>query len=91
MFFPTVGLTISPQDSHMSIPLQLPTSANLPSNNSALVTLSQAGGDPVHNVHSLESVPNQTGVNPGQLQRPVRNPQSVLAVLGPQEAFQRVT
>ena len=50
---------------HMSdIPLQLPASANVSSNISALVTSSQAVGDPVQNVHSLQPIPNQTGADP---------------------------
>ena len=50
---PIVDLTHDDDDtnSHMSdIPLQLPASAHVPSKNSALVTFSQAGSDPVLNV-----------------------------------------
>ena len=50
-----VDLTHDDDDtnSHMSdIPLQLLASANFPSNNSALVTFSQARSDPVQNVQS---------------------------------------
>ena len=66
--------------------LQFPRSANFPLNISASVTLSPAGGDSVRNVFSLPLIPNQTGLNPRQLQ----NPQSVPAVFGPQEAVQLV-
>ena len=47
-FVPTVDLTRDSDGthSHMSdIPLQLPASANAPSNNAALVTVSQVGRD----------------------------------------------
>ena len=73
-FVPIVDLTRDDDDtqSHVSdIPLQLPASAHFPSNGSALVTFSQAGSDPVQNVHSLQPTPNQTGVNPVQLQFPL--------------------
>ena len=93
-YIPIVGLTHDDDDanSHMSdIPLQFPSSAHFPSNNSALVMFSQAGGDPVQNVHSLQPIPNQTGVNPGQLQYHVTYAPSVLAVLGRQEAVLLVT
>ena len=82
-------------DSHMyDIPLQLPASANTPSNNSALVTFSQSGSDPVQNVHSLQTDIKTDRENPWHLQSPVTYPlppQSVLANLGPQEAIQLVT
>ena len=73
----------------LSTPLQLPASANVLSNSAALVTFSQAGSDLMQNVPSLQLMPSQTGVNPGQLQ--YRYPQSVSSVLGPQEAVQLVT
>ena len=93
-FVPMMDLTHDDDDtkSHMSdVPLQGPASAKFPSNISALVSLSQAGSDPVRNVHSLQTIPNQTGVNPWQLHHPVAFPQSVPAVLGPQEAGQMFT
>ena len=43
------------------------------------------GSDPMQNFHSLQPIPNQTGLNPGQLQCLVTDP-SVLAVPGPQES-----
>ena len=78
--------------SHVSdIPLQLPAGAHVPSNNSALVTFSQAAGsDPVPNVQSLQPIRHQISVNPWQILYPVTYPQSVPAVLGPQ-AVQLVT
>ena len=91
--FAIVDLTHDDDDSnfHMSdIPLQLPASANVSSNNSALVTLSQAAGDLVQNVHSLHSTPNRTGANSWQGQYPFTYPQRVLAVLGPPETVQLV-
>ena len=48
---------------------------------------SPAGSEPVRHVHSLQPIPNQTGLDLWQLQ----NPQSVPAALGPQEAVQLVT
>ena len=45
----------------------------------------------MQNVHSLNPIPNQTGANPWQLQYPFTYPQSVPAVLGPQETVQLVT
>ena len=71
----------------LTFPLQLPASANVPFNNSALSTLSPAGGDPVRNVQCLQPMPNQTGLHLRQLQ----NPHSVPGVLGPQGAVQLVT
>ena len=62
-FVPIVDLTRDDDDTtfHMSdIPLQLPAIVHFPSNNSAQVTFSQAGSDPVQNVHSLQPIPNQT-------------------------------
>ena len=54
---------------HMSdIPLQLPASAKFPSNGSALATFSQAGSDPMQNVHSIRPIPSQTRVKPWQSQ-----------------------
>ena len=73
------------------IPLQRPASAKVSLNTSALVTLSQAGGDPVRSDHSLQPIPNKTGVNPWQLQYPVAYPHSVRAAIGLQEAVQLVT
>ena len=72
-FVPTVDLTQQDVDrkSHVSdIPLQLPTSANVASNNSVLVTFSQAEGDLMRNVRSLHPIPSQSGVNPWQSQYP---------------------
>ena len=66
-FVPTVDLMHDDGDtnSHMSdLPLQLPASANVSSNDSASVTFSQAGSDPMQHVHSLQPIPNQTGVKP---------------------------
>ena len=73
------------------IPLQLPASATASSNDFALVTFSQAGSDLMQNVHSLRPIAIQTRPNLWQLQHPIAYPQSVLAVLGPQEAVQLVT
>ena len=90
---PTVNLTHDGEDtrSRMSdIPLQLPASANVSSNTFKLVTFSKAGGDSMQNVRSLQPIPNQTGLNPWHIQYPVTCPQSVVAVLGPQEAVQLV-
>ena len=56
-FVAMVDLTHDDDDtnSHMSnIPLELPASANMSSNSSALVTFSQAGSAFVQNVHSLQ-------------------------------------
>ena len=66
-------------------------SANVSSNNSALVTFSQAGCDSVQNVCSLHLIPNQTGVHPWQRQYPVTYPQGVPAVLGREESVQMIT
>ena len=78
--------------SHMSdTPLQLPTSANVATNNSASVTFSQAEGDFMRNVASLHPIPSQTGVNPWQIQYPSAFPHGSPAVLGPQETVQLVT
>ena len=68
-FVPMVDLTRDDDDttSHVSdMPLQLAARAHFPSNSSAVVTFSLAGGDPVQNVQSLQPIPNQTGVNPWQ-------------------------
>ena len=79
-------------NSHMSdIPLLLPASANISSNNSAVVTFSQVGSDLLQNVHSLQPIQIQTRVNPWQLRYPVTYPKCVPAVPGPQEAVQSVT
>ena len=89
-FSPFLDLTHDDDDtnSHMSdIPLQLPASSHFPSNNSALVTFSQAGSDPVQNVHSLQPIPSQTRVNLWLLQYLDRYLQSVPAVLGPQVGY----
>ena len=83
-FLPKVDLAHDDDDtrSRMSdIPLQLPASAQFSA---------EAGSDPVRNVFSLQPIPNQTGVNPWQLQNPAIQPQSVPAVLGPQETVQLV-
>ena len=52
------------------IPLPLPASAHISSNNCALVTFAQAGGNPTPNVHSLQPIPNQTAANPWQVLYP---------------------
>ena len=81
-FFPKVDLTRDDDDanSHMSdIPLLLLASANDSSNKSALVTLSQAGGDLMQHVHSLNPIPNQTGRILGNCSIPLTYPQSVPA------------
>ena len=57
-------MTMKTQILTSDIPLQLPTSAKLPLNDSALATHSPAGGDLVRNVHSLQPIPHQSGVNP---------------------------
>ena len=57
-------------------------------NNSALVTLSPAGSDPVRHFVKLQPTPNQTGLNPWQLQNPPNVPP---AELGPRDAVQLVT
>ena len=83
-FVPIVDVTHDDDDtnSHMSdIPLQVPANINIPSNSSAEVTFSQAGSDTVQNVDSIQPIPNQTGVNPWQLQYPLTYPQSVLKKL----------
>ena len=93
-FVPQVDLTDDDDDadSHMSdIPLQLPASAHVSSNNSALVPFSQAGGDLMQHDHSLHPIPNQTGANRWQLQYPVAYPQCVPADPGRQETAQLVT
>ena len=56
-----------------------------------IVTFSQAGSDPVRNVHSLQPMPKLTGVNPWQLLYLCTHLQSVPAVLGLQETVQLVT
>ena len=68
----------------------LSASANVASNNSALVTFSQAEGDLMRNVPSLHLTPSQTRVNPWQLQCPSANPQSSPVVLGLYETVQLV-
>ena len=90
-FVPMVDLTHDDDGTnvHMSeIPLQLPASAHASPYNSAVVTFPHAEGNLMRNVDSLHPVPNQTGVNPWQLQYPITYPQSVPAVLGPQEVVQ---
>ena len=72
------------------IPLQLPASANVASNSSALVTFSQAEGDLMRNVPRLHPRPSQTGVNPWQLQYPSTYSQGSPAAHGPQETVQLV-
>ena len=58
-------------NSHMSdISLQLPASAHVSTNNSALVKFSQAGSDPMQHVHSLQPIPNQTRMDPWRSQYP---------------------
>ena len=92
-FVSIVDLThgVDDTNSHMfDIPLQLPASAHILSRILTRVTFSEAGSDPVQNVHS-QPIPKQTRVNLWQLQSPVAYRQSVLAVLGPQEAVQLVT
>ena len=54
----------------------------IPSNKSALVTFSQAGSDTSAKMFTvIQPIPNQTGVNPWQLQYPLTYPQSVLKKL----------
>ena len=87
-FVPIVELTHNDEDTNSlmsDVPLQLPASAH-----SAMVTFSQVEGDFMRNIHSLQPIPNQTGVNRWQPQYPVTYPQSVLSALGPQEAVQLV-
>ena len=70
---PKMNLTHDDDDTnfHMfDIPLQPSASPKFTSKNSALATLSPAGCDPVRNVHSLVLVPNQTGQNSWQKQKP---------------------
>ena len=72
-FLPIVDLTRNDEGtiSHMSdIQLQLPASASVSSNTSAVVTLSEAEGDLMRNVPSLHPKPSQTGVNAWQFQYP---------------------
>ena len=93
-FVSIVGLTHDDVDTNSDvsdISLHFPASANVSSNNSALVTFSQAGCDPVQNVYSLHLIPNQTGVHPWQRQYPVTYPQSVPALLGREESVQMIT
>ena len=66
-FVPPVDVTHDDGDrkSHMSdIPLQLPASASVASNNYALVTFSQAEDDFMRNVPGLYPILSQTGGNP---------------------------
>ena len=94
MLVPIVDLWHDDDDTNchvFDIPLQVIASAHVPSNTSALETFSQAGSDTMQNVHSLQPIPNQTGVNPLKLQYTVPYSQSVPAVLGPHEAVQLVT
>ena len=73
-----VDLTHDDDDTncHMpNIPLQPPPTAHFPSNFLTSSELSCA------NVHSLQPIPTQIGVNPQQLQYLVTYPQSVFAVL----------
>ena len=67
---PVVDLTRDTDhtNSQMSdIPLQLPASANVAYNTSALVTLSEAEGDLTRDAPGLHPLPSQTRVNPWQL------------------------
>ena len=62
-FVPRVDITRDREDtnSHMSdFLLQLPASASVSYNNSALATLSQAQGDRMRNVPSLHLISSQT-------------------------------
>ena len=80
------------QDDDMSdIPLQVPASARVVSDDSALVAFSQSEGDVVRKVPTLHPVPSQSGVNHWQLQCPSAYPQGSPAGLGPQETTQKVT
>ena len=93
-FVPIVDLTDDDGDtiSHMSeIPLQLPTSANASSNNSALVTFAQAG-ERSRATRSLSPTDTKSDqCESFALMYPATYPQCVLAVLGPQEVVQLVT
>ena len=73
------------------IPLQLPASAHVSSDHSALVAFSQADGNLMRNVPSLHPIPSQTGVDPWQLQYPSTYPQGVPPVLGRHVTVQWVT
>ena len=93
-FVPIVDLTDDDGDtiSHMSeIPLQLPTSANASSNNSALVTFAQAG-ERSRATRSLSPTDTKSDqCESFALMYPATYPQCVPAVLGPQEVVQLVT
>ena len=93
-FDPMADLTPDNENanSQMSdIPLQLPANANVASNISALVTFSQAEGDPMWNVPSLHAVPSQTEKIRGNYSFPVYILKGSPAVLGHQETVQLVT
>ena len=69
-FVPVIDLTQDDEDRNSSLsdfPWQLSARANVASNNSSLVTFSQAEADLELNVESLHPIPSQTGVNPWQL------------------------
>ena len=86
-FVPTVDLTQSDEDenSHMSCKaVQLPASAIVASDTSALVTFSQVEGNLLRNVSSPHLAQSQPGVNSWQPLYPTTHPQGLPAVLGPQ-------
>ena len=92
-FVPMVDWTRDDEDTnaHMSdISLRLPA-ARAASDNSALVTLSQAVGDLMRKVPGLHPKPTQTGVNPWQLHYPSTYRKGSPAVHGLQETGQLVT
>ena len=65
-------------------PLWRPASANVAPNNSALVTFSQAEGDPMRNGPSIHPIPSQTGQLLSNYSKyPSTYPQGSPAVLGP--------
>ena len=89
-FVPTVDLTRDSDGthSHMSdIPLQLPASANAPSNNSALVTVPQVGGDIMQNVRSLRPWPKQSGKSLGNDSIPLHTRKVYLQFLDLKDRF----
>ena len=64
-FVPMVDCTHDDEDTHSHLsdsPLHLPASANVSSNNCALVTFSKAKGDFMRNVASFHPTPSQTRV-----------------------------
>ena len=90
-FVPTVDMTRDSDGthSHMSdIPLQLPASANAPSNNAALVTVSQVVRDLMqNNVRSLRPWPNQNGKSLGNDSIPLHTRKVYLQFLDLKKRF----